>query len=67
MSNCRYPDIKFKMSSENGNIFSIMGRLMQTLEKNNVPQAEIDECMADMQSSDYDHALQTVFKWVDVT
>jgi len=49
-----------KLVGEDGNIFSIMGRVQRAARKAGWDQKRINSIMQDMQSSDYNHALQVV-------
>lgn len=64
----KYPNIKFKLVGEDGNIFFIMGRLSRKLESKKVPQEEIDEVINKiMTSQSYDEALQIIMQTVNVS
>ena len=54
------------MIGEDGNAFSIIGRVRQALREAGVERGEIDAFMAEAMSGDYDHLLQTVLAWVSV-
>ena len=60
----RYPEVEVKMSGEDGNAFSIMGRVSNALRRAKVPKAEIDAFLNECASGDYDHLLQTCMRWV---
>ncbi len=62
----KYPNVKVKLVGRDGNAFVIMGAVSSALRKAKVEKAEIDACMAEMTSGDYDHLLQTAMEWVDV-
>lgn len=64
MSEIRYPEIQVRLVGEDGNAFSIMGRVAAALKSAGVPKAEVDEYFAESTSGDYDHLLQTAMKWV---
>jgi len=63
----KYPKIKVRLTDRDGNAFAILGRVMRALEKAGVDKAERDAFMAEATSSDYDHLLQTVMAWVEVS
>lgn len=62
----KYPDIKVRLSGEDGNAFAIIGRVRRALKKAKVPSTEIEAFSSEAMSGDYDHLLQTAMKWVDV-
>lgn len=62
----KYPHISIELVGQDGNAFSILGRLQRALRRGGVPQVEIDAVMAEAQSGDYDHLLVTVMRTVDV-
>lgn len=63
----RYPEIHVQLSGEDGNAFFIIGRTRAALRKGGVDAAECDEFSKEAMSGDYDHVLQTVMRWVDVS
>lgn len=66
MSDIRYPDVSVQLIGEDGNAFLILGKVQAALRKADVPKAEIEEFLAEAQSGNYDHLLQTVMQWVEV-
>lgn len=62
----RYPSIQVRLSGEDGNAFAILGSVLGALRSAGVVQAERDAFVAEAQSGDYDHLLQTCMRWVDV-
>jgi hypothetical protein len=62
----KYPDIEVQLSGEDGNAFAIIGRVRQALRRADVSTEEIDEFTEEATAGDYDHVLQTCFKWVTV-
>ncbi len=63
----RHPGVTVKLTGTDGNVFAVLGRVQQALERAGVPAVEVSEFMADATSGDYDHALATCMAWVDVT
>jgi len=55
-----------KLVGEDGNAFSIMGRASQVARRHGWSKEKIDAMIAEMTSGDYDHLLQTCFKYFDV-
>jgi hypothetical protein len=63
----KYPGIKVRLTGQDGNAFVIIGRVLSAMKKAKVSQDDMDAFIAEAQSGDYDHLLQTCFKWVDVS
>ena len=62
----KYPKVTVQLSGEDGNAFFITTRVRVALRIAKIPQVEIDEFTKQAESGDYDHPLQTCFKWVTV-
>lgn len=60
----KYPVIEVELSSLDSNVYAILWHTQKALRRAHVPQAEIDAFKAEATSGDYDHAIQTVMKWV---
>ena len=58
-------DIEVQLSGEDGNVFSIIGRVSQALRRGGHSDL-INEFQKEATSGDYDHALQTCMKYVEV-
>ncbi len=67
MNDILYPHVNVKIVGEDGNAFSILGRVQKALERAKVPKEEIDAVTEDAMSSDYNHLLSTVMNTVDTT
>lgn len=63
----RYPDIKVQLTGEDGNAFAVLGRVSQKLRDAGVSDDEIKAFKAEAKAGNYDHLLQTVMDWVEVT
>ena len=63
----KYPEIEIELSGTDGNAFAIMGKVTKALKRAGVSSDEIDEFLAECQSGDYDHLLQTCMQWVEVS
>jgi len=61
----KYPDIKVRLVGEDGNAFSILGRVQQAMRRGGVPDEERKAFFEEATSGDYDHLLMTVTRWVD--
>lgn len=66
MSEIRHPKVTVKLIGEDGNAFSIMGRVKRELQRSGVSRQEVDEFLKEAMSGDYDHLLQTVMNWVTI-
>lgn len=63
----RYPDVSIRLSGEDGNIFSIIGRVRGALRKAGHPVSVQDEFSgAVTATASYGEALRTVMAWVNV-
>lgn len=62
----RHPDITVRLSGEDGNAYSIMGRVIVALRRAGVSADEIAIFRHEALSGNYDHLVQTVMRWVDV-
>ena len=63
----KYPKVKVKLVGEDGNAFSILGRVVRALRTANVEASELDAFKTEATAGDYDHLLATVSKWVSVS
>jgi hypothetical protein len=63
----KYPDVHVQLTGQDGNAFMILGLTQKALRRANVPAEEIDAYMAEAQSGDYDHLLQTTMRTVNVS
>lgn len=62
----KYPNIKARLTGQNGNAFNLLGIMQNELRKGKVPKEEIDAFITEATSGDYDHLLQTCMKMVTV-
>ena len=56
---------KLKLTGEDGNAFSILGRAKRALLKAG-REDEVQEYMEEATSGDYDHLLQVTMRWFEV-
>jgi len=63
----KYPQVHVKLAGEEGNAFSILGRVQKALRKGGVPEVEIDAFVKEATSGGYDHLLRTVTDTVETT
>lgn len=66
MSNVKYPNITVNIIGQNGNAFCILGICQRAMEREKLPQSEIDSFMTEAKSGDYNHLLATVMNWFNV-
>jgi hypothetical protein len=66
MDEPRFPNATVKLSGEDGNAFSILGRVKAALQKAGATDEEVNEYLADSMQGDYDNLLQTALRWVTV-
>ena len=60
----KYPDIKVQLVGEDGNAFSIIGRVAKAMRRAKVDNADIEAFRAEAMSGDYDNVLQTAMRYV---
>ena len=66
MTTPMYPAVHVKLTGEDEDVYSILGRVIQALADANVSQEQIDEFWVEATASDYNQALRTCMKWVAV-
>lgn len=66
MSKIRYPNIKVKLTGQNGNAFNLMGICQHAARENGVPEEEIKEFIRQCKSGDYDNLIRTCHEWFKV-
>lgn len=59
----KYPDVNVALVGEDGNAFSILGRVSSALKRGGHGDA-VEEFHAEATSGDYNHLLQTVMEYV---
>lgn len=62
----KYPNVTVQLTGEDGNAFSIVGRVKKAMRTEGVPLDRIDEFQSRAMSGDYDHLLRTCMEWVNV-
>ncbi len=63
----KFPNVVVKLTSEDGNSFSILGRVERALRQAGVSKEDRTAYMDEATSGDYDHLLQITMAWVTVT
>lgn len=60
----KFPDVKVELIGQNGNAFSILGRVSKALKRAGHAEAA-KEFLAEATTGDYDHLLATAMAYVD--
>lgn len=63
--NIKYPSITVELVGQDGNAFSILGRVQRAMRKAKVPPDEIAAFMTEATGGDYDNLLQVVMRTVE--
>jgi len=64
----KFPDITVRLIGEDGNIFSLTGRVMRALRAADVSKADREAFGSEVTNSQsYDEALRVMMRWVNVT
>jgi hypothetical protein len=61
----KYPNINIPLVGEDGNAFSILGRVSRIMKRNGLKD-EVSAFHAEATSGDYDNLLRTVMAWFSV-
>jgi len=56
---------KYSLVGVDGNAFYIMDYVKKAMEKEKFPKAEINEMLAEAQSSDYDNLIAVCLRWIN--
>ena len=62
--NVKYPAVHVKLVGEDGNAFSIIGRVVLALQRARVTNDEITAFKNEATSGDYENLLGTCMRWV---
>lgn len=65
MSNKPITNAKVKLSGTSGNAFVILGEVSIAIQKSDKPEL-VEQFLKEAKSGDYDHLLDTCFKYVEV-
>jgi len=65
MSDVKFPNVYVPLVGEDGNAFSILGRVGKALRKGGATREQIDEFTTEATSGDYNHLLATCCNWVN--
>lgn len=66
-SEIRYPNVKVRLTGEDGNAFAILARCSRAARKAGVSSDEVREFTKEATSGDYGHLLMTTQRWFDVS
>ena len=66
MAAIKYPAVKVKLSSNDGNAFAVLSACKYEAKKAGLKHDQIKEFMDEAISGDYDHLLQTCMKYFDI-
>ena len=61
-----FPEITAELSNCSGNVFSVIGTVAKAMRQGKAGKEAIDAFQAEAESGDFDHALQTCFRTVNV-
>lgn len=63
----KFPNVKVNLSSSDGNVFAVLGKVTGAMRRAKVSEADVDAFLEEATSGDYNHALATCMKWVEVS
>ncbi|MFL6605757.1 MAG: hypothetical protein ACJ8R9_31150 [Steroidobacteraceae bacterium] len=64
----KFPHVRVQLSGEDGNVFSIIGRVQRALREGGASDRDIDAFWEQVSNAgSYDEALVTIRRWVDVS
>ena len=63
----KYPEITIELSGSDSNVYSIIGKTIRALRRGGATAEQINEYKQEATSGDYDHAIQTTMRWVEVS
>ena len=66
MTETKYPEINIPLVGEDGNAFSILGRVSRIMKRNGIYTNKWEEFHTEATSGDYDNLLRTVMAWFAV-
>jgi hypothetical protein len=63
----KYPDVRVKITGQDGNVFNLIGLCSRAARKAGVPGDEVEAFQAEvMQAGSYNAALRVMAAWFDV-
>lgn len=64
----KFPDVHVQLTGEDGNVFSIIGRVQRALRQGGASNEDVDAFWAEVSSARaYEEALLIVSRWIDVS
>lgn len=66
MSEVKFPYVTVQLSGEDGNAFSIIGRVASALRKGGASSEDVTQFTDEAMSGDYNNLLRTTMRWVNV-
>jgi len=64
MIDVKYPEVEVDLVGEDGNAYSILGRVQKAMRRAGVPAGEIEAYLQEATAGDYNHLLATTCEWV---
>lgn len=61
----KFPEVHVKLIGEDGNAFSILGKVSKEMRKAKIGKEEIDKFMHEAMSGDYNHLLRVTMETVN--
>ncbi len=65
MSQPIFPNVKVRLSGQDGNALSIIGRVTAALRRAGATTEQQEAFAAEAMSGDYDNVLRTAMRWVE--
>ena len=62
----KHPEINVELEGQDGNAFSILGRVIRAMRKAGLSNEEIVQFQDEATSGDYENLLVTVMDWVNI-
>lgn len=62
----KYPQVAVKLSGQDGNAFTVLGRVIRAMKVAGLSKEQIAEYEREATTGDYNHLLQTTIKYVEV-
>ena len=66
ISSPKFPYVKVRLVGEDGNAFSILGRVTRSMREAGIEDEDIAEFVSEATAGDYNHLLQTTMRRVEV-
>lgn len=66
MSEVKFPQVTVQLSGEDGNAFSIIGRVGSALRQAGASGEDVTQFTHEAMSGDYSNVIRTAMRWVNV-